>query len=220
MAEKSARKRRKVYLEGDAYFAVPTSTLYRHEKAHEIASAASRTLSTSAGTNNPCGNATPVSPSTPQSGPNDGDGDEVSADDYCSNIPSLDSDEEAITSEQCQSATPGSPNTVEGSFSDDDVDEAYFDENCGDNRSDEQSSDGASDSSECGYSCDGSSDGSGDGCTRDSSQDSLPSWFARFGSESLPHSNISKAGAVAAVMSFAVTHGLTWTAMGGPSQVD
>lgn len=212
MAENSARKRRKVYLEGDAYFAVPKSTLYRHEKAHQIASAASRSMS--AGTSSQCGSVTPGSPNTPQSGPNDGDGDEVSADDYCSDIPSLDSDE-SNASDQSQSATPGSPNTVQGGFSDDDVNETYFNENCSDSHCDEQSGDGASDSSDCGYSCDDSDDGSGDGCTQDSSnEDTLPSWFARFGSERLPHSNVSKAGAIAAVMSFAVSHGLTWTAMG------
>ncbi|KAL3220594.1 hypothetical protein MRX96_029770 [Rhipicephalus microplus] len=108
---------------------------------------------------------------------------EVFADNYCIDIPSLDSDEEAIASEQSQSATPGSPNTVEASFSDDDIDAVYFEENYGENRSNEQSNDGASVSFECEYSC----DGSGDGCTRDFSQDSLPSWFARFGSNSLPH---------------------------------
>ncbi|KAH7952760.1 hypothetical protein HPB49_000950 [Dermacentor silvarum] len=45
----------------------------------------------------------------------------------------------------------------------------------------------------------------------------LANTFAAFSSEKLPHLGTSKAGAAAMAMSFAFTHGLTWTALGDPA---
>nr|XP_050038377.1 uncharacterized protein LOC126535610 [Dermacentor andersoni] len=82
MTENSAIKRRKVYLDKDGYFDVPTSTWYRHEKAHTaaVASATSRAPSTSVGISVQSGSATEASPNTSPCGSNDGYNNAVSSD--------------------------------------------------------------------------------------------------------------------------------------------
>ncbi|KAK8756786.1 hypothetical protein V5799_000512 [Amblyomma americanum] len=44
--------------------------------------------------------------------------------------------------------------------------------------------------------------------------DGLPSSFAQFSNEKLPNTEVTKMGAIAAVMAYAVSHGLTWAALG------
>ncbi|KAL1474348.1 hypothetical protein MTO96_038039 [Rhipicephalus appendiculatus] len=44
--------------------------------------------------------------------------------------------------------------------------------------------------------------------------ETFPTWFQQHGHKKLPNSNVTSAGAIASVISFAVSHGLTWSALG------
>lgn len=70
--------------------------------------------------------------------------------------------------------------------------------------------DDESDTSE--YDC--SDDGDHDATGPFNDDETLPTWFQQHGHEKLPNSNVTKAGAIASVVSFAVSHGLTWSALG------
>ncbi|KAH7978145.1 hypothetical protein HPB49_004611 [Dermacentor silvarum] len=181
MTENTAKKRRKIYLDGDGYFDVPSSTLYRHEKAHAvaIASATSRAQSTSVGPSAQSGNAAEASPNTSQGGSNDGDDNDISLDHNSSDSFIIDGGEE-----------PDS----------------------GDERDDMNSARSANDTCESGDSSDSSDEY--DASNFSDGDSTLPSWFSQYGGEKLPNSNVTKAAAIAAVMSFAVSQGLTWTALG------
>ncbi|KAH6921349.1 hypothetical protein HPB50_027663 [Hyalomma asiaticum] len=107
MTENPSRKRRKVYLEGDAYFDVPTSTFYRHEKAHDLAS---RTECPSAGDSGQCN--TQSSPNTPQGGPSSVPTSEVSSG-KSSGSSLLESDEEPDASGHHRRGSASSANAAQ-----------------------------------------------------------------------------------------------------------
>ncbi|KAH9382905.1 hypothetical protein HPB48_023530 [Haemaphysalis longicornis] len=52
-------------------------------------------------------------------------------------------------------------------------------------------------------------------CSKELSDDDIVVYsFSQFSAEQLPNLGTSKAGAVAMAMSFAIAHGLTWSALG------
>ncbi|KAL1480323.1 hypothetical protein MTO96_051129 [Rhipicephalus appendiculatus] len=128
----------------------------------------------------------------------------------------------AQTAQAVTGAAPG--NAVPASSVCDASDDGNVDDVCAEEYSDHDCSGSSQRDSDEAATPDGDESCTSDyDCSDDNGHDStgpfnndeaLPAWFTKRGHETLANSNLTKAGALVSVISFAVSHGLTWSALG------
>ncbi|KAK8759804.1 hypothetical protein V5799_028929 [Amblyomma americanum] len=238
MSGSAPKKRRKQYLEPGAYFDVPSTTLYRRQKGHfgaAVVGPLSATVLTVKPTNNgSVSSGQPSAPSTDSTAWDNTDDaagsteprDEVHSTDYPDVLP---------IEGAAQNGASGAAADAEPPSYDFQNDELQPERDSGANASSNMSGDVGM-NSDYDFENDELQPGS-DTCSRASSDvggdiglssgslteesessededDGLPSSFAQFSNEKLPNAEVTKMGAIAAVMAYAVSHGLTLAALG------
>ncbi|KAK8759801.1 hypothetical protein V5799_028930 [Amblyomma americanum] len=237
MSGSAPKKRRKQYLEPGAYFDAPSTTLYRRQKGHfgaaVVGSLSSTVLTVKPTSNGSVSSGQPSAPSTENTAWDNTDDaagsteprDEVHSTDYPDVLPiegaaqkgasgaaadaeppsyDFQNDELQPESDSCTDASTNMSDDV-GMNSDYDFENDEL----------QQESDAFSRAS----SDVGGDIGLGSGSFTEESEssededDGLPSSFAQFSNEKLPNAEVTKMGAIAAVMAYAVSHGLTWAAL-------